>query len=130
MQFEISDEAAICFTHEFYAAIAGGYPVDAALSEARKAIFAQVNEIEWGTPVLYMRGPDARVFDIEQISDAERLEAERARAAEEARRAEERRGTRRGSTARRRAAGERGATGGHRGARQNERKEADERRRS
>jgi hypothetical protein len=92
MQFEISDEAAICFTHEFYAAIAGGYPVDAALAEARKAIFAQVNEIEWGTPVLYMRGPDARVFDIERMSETDqRLEAERARAAEETRRAEERR---------------------------------------
>ena len=72
MQFEVTDEAAICFTREFYAAIAVGYPVDAALAEARKAIFAEVSEIEWGTPVLYMRSPDGRVFEIEQVSDATR----------------------------------------------------------
>jgi hypothetical protein len=72
MQFEVTDEAAICFTREFYAAIAVGYPVDAALAEARKAIFAEVSEIEWGTPVLYMRSPDGRVFEIEQVSEAAR----------------------------------------------------------
>ena len=64
MQFEVSDEAAICFTREFYSSIAGGYPVDAALAEARKAILADVNEIEWATPVLHMRAPDGRVFDV------------------------------------------------------------------
>lgn len=72
MQFEVSDEAAICFTREFYAAIAIGYPVDAALAEARKAIFAEVSEIEWGTPVLYMRSPDGHIFDVEQISELDR----------------------------------------------------------
>jgi tetratricopeptide (TPR) repeat protein len=72
MQFEVTDEAAICFTREFYAAIAVGYPVDAALAEARKAIFAEVSEIEWGTPVLYMRSPDGKVFEVEQISEPER----------------------------------------------------------
>ena len=64
MQFEVTDEAAICFTREFYSSIAGGYPVDAALAEARKAIFADVNETEWATPVLHMRAPDGRVFDV------------------------------------------------------------------
>jgi hypothetical protein len=72
MQFEVTDEAAICFTREFYAAVAGGYPVDAALAEARKAIFAEVSEIEWGTPVLYMRSPDGLIFDVQQVSDADR----------------------------------------------------------
>ncbi len=61
MQFEISDEAAVTFSQELYSAVAAGYPVDAALAEARKAIFAQVNELEWGTPVLYMRAPDGRI---------------------------------------------------------------------
>ncbi len=65
MQFEITDEAAIKFAHEFYAAIADGYPVDAALVEARTSIFAEGNDIEWGTPVLYMRSPDGQIFDIE-----------------------------------------------------------------
>jgi tetratricopeptide (TPR) repeat protein len=68
MQFEITDEAAITLAHEFYSALADGYPVDAALAEARKAIFAQDNDVEWGTPVLYMRAPDGRVFDIEPVS--------------------------------------------------------------
>jgi tetratricopeptide (TPR) repeat protein len=76
MQFEITDEAAITLAHEFYSALADGYPVDAALAEARKAIFAQDNDVEWGTPVLYMRAPDGRVFDIERVSDEERQRAQ------------------------------------------------------
>ena len=71
MQFEVTDDAAICFTREFYSAIAGGYPVDAALGESRKAIFADVSEIEWGTPVLYMRAPDGRIFDVEPVAGVE-----------------------------------------------------------
>jgi hypothetical protein len=66
MQFEISDEAAITFAHEFYGAVADGYPVDAALVEARKAIFAEDNGLEWGTPVLYLRSPDGRIFDVDK----------------------------------------------------------------
>jgi hypothetical protein len=67
MQFEISDEAAITFTHEFYKAIGDGYPVDAALGEARLAIYTQGNETEWGTPVLYMRSPDGELFDLKAV---------------------------------------------------------------
>jgi hypothetical protein len=73
MQFEISDVAAITLANEFYSAVADGYPVDAALSEARKAIFTRVNAVEWATPVLYMRSPDGRIFEIED--QAERQEA-------------------------------------------------------
>ncbi len=69
MQFEITDQAAIIFSHEFYTALADGYPVDAALSEARKAIFAQGNDIEWGTPVLLLRG-DGRLFDLSLLPPA------------------------------------------------------------
>ena len=69
MQFEVTDRAAITFAHELYAAVADGYPVDAALAEARKAIFAQENDTEWGTPVLYMRSPDGRIFDVADRGD-------------------------------------------------------------
>jgi hypothetical protein len=62
MQFPISDAAAAAFSREFYAAVATGYPLDAALSEARKAILTDVNDVEWGTPVLYMRSADAHIF--------------------------------------------------------------------
>ena len=50
MQFEITDRAALVFAGEFYAAVADGYAVDAALAEARKAIYADDNDVEWATP--------------------------------------------------------------------------------
>jgi len=77
MQFEISDHAAIIFAHEFYSALADGFPVDAALTEARLAIFSEGNETEWGTPVLYLRSPDGRIFQVEEIPEAERKRAQR-----------------------------------------------------
>jgi hypothetical protein len=64
MQFEITDAAAIQFAHEFYLAVADGYPVDAAVTEARKGIFSADNDLEWATPVLYMRAPDGMIFDL------------------------------------------------------------------
>lgn len=63
MQFPITDEAARTLAREFYAALAEGNAVDAALGEARRAIYVQGNEREWGTPVLYLRAPDGRIFD-------------------------------------------------------------------
>ncbi|MEX5719451.1 CHAT domain-containing protein [Geodermatophilus maliterrae] len=69
MQFEITDRAAIVFTRGFYEAVADGYPLDAAIAEARKAIRLQPNEVEWGTPVLYLRAPDGRVFDVADPPD-------------------------------------------------------------
>jgi formylglycine-generating enzyme required for sulfatase activity len=66
MQFEITDQAAIIFAEEFYAALADGHPVDAALAGSRKAIFAAGNDIEWGTPVLYLRAPDGCLFSVDR----------------------------------------------------------------
>ena len=63
MQFEITDEAAIIFARELYAAIADGSPLEAALANARGAIRDEGNPTEWGTPVLYSRAPDGRLFD-------------------------------------------------------------------
>ena len=62
MQFEITDDAAVIFAHELYAAIADGLPLEAALAEARGAIRDAGNPTEWGTPVLYSRAPDTRLF--------------------------------------------------------------------
>ncbi|HVF98880.1 MAG TPA: tetratricopeptide repeat protein [Chloroflexia bacterium] len=72
MQFEITDRAAIVFAHEFYRAISDGYPVDAALTEARKVLLTESrgNGLEWGTPVLYMRSPDGRIFNLEKRQPA------------------------------------------------------------
>ena len=72
MQFEITDQAAISFAQEFYRAIAENFPVDAALAEARKIIYGQGNCLEWATPVLYLRSPQGRIFDVGRLNDAER----------------------------------------------------------
>jgi tetratricopeptide (TPR) repeat protein len=65
MQFEVSDEAAIEFAPALYGALASGRPVDAAVAEARKAIYT-VSPLEWVTPVLYLRADNAQLFDISQ----------------------------------------------------------------
>ena len=70
MQFEIADDVAGTFAHEFYGALSDGYPIDAAVTEARKAIFAMGCEVEWATPVLYLRAPDGRIFDIDRPAAA------------------------------------------------------------
>ena len=64
MQFPINENSAVEFAYEFYGAIADGFPVDASISEARKAIFTTGNETEWATPVLFMNSPDGRIFDL------------------------------------------------------------------
>ena len=71
MQYQITDRAAVEFSRSFYEALSEGMPVDAAVVEARKAISLAVNNtVEWGTPVLYMRAPDGKVFDIESVKVA------------------------------------------------------------
>jgi hypothetical protein len=64
MQFEITDGAALIFAEHFYESLAGGHPVDAALAHARQFIFASGNDIEWGTPVLFLRALDGRIFEL------------------------------------------------------------------
>jgi hypothetical protein len=64
MQFEITDEAAIAFAARLYTSLAEGYPVDAAVAQSRRSIFAAGNDIEFGTPVLFLRGADAHLFDL------------------------------------------------------------------
>jgi CHAT domain len=65
MQFEITDVAAVVFAEGFYHALASGSPVDASLAAARLAIFAErSDDIEWGTPVLFMRVADGRIFNV------------------------------------------------------------------
>lgn len=67
MQYKISDIAAIEFSRVFYEALADGMTVDAAVAEARKSISIAVkNTMEWGTPVIYMRSLDGRIFDLKK----------------------------------------------------------------
>lgn len=62
MQFEITDRAAIDFARGFYTSVGNGFPVDAALAEARKVIRGGPTRIEFGSPVLYMSADDGILF--------------------------------------------------------------------
>lgn len=64
MQFAITDNAARVFAEAFYEAIANRFAVDAALVEARTAMYVDERGAEWSTPVLFMRSPDGQIFDI------------------------------------------------------------------
>ena len=91
MQFAITDQSAIEFSKEFYAALVDGYAVDAAVSEARTAIYTRVSPVEWAIPVLYMHSPDGVLFEIRKamagvgaLEQAERERVERKQRQEEA----------------------------------------------
>lgn len=64
MQFLITDENAVCLSHEFYKTLADSWPIDRALTEARKAVYVDGNSTEWATPVLFMRAENCQLFNI------------------------------------------------------------------
>lgn len=64
MQSEITDKTACRFAEKFYRALAAGRPVDACIGEVRRALAAEHN-LEWGTPVLYLRAKDGHLFSLE-----------------------------------------------------------------
>ncbi len=63
MQSEVRDATACRFAETFYRALAAGLPVDGCIGEARQALAAEDN-LEWGTPVLYLRAADGRLFGV------------------------------------------------------------------
>jgi hypothetical protein len=66
-QYAISDQASIAFSRTFYEALAAGWPVDASVAEARKAIsLTGTPSLEWGTPVLCTHTPDGVLFTASQ----------------------------------------------------------------
>ena len=69
MQFDISDQAAIGFAETFYKHLAKGDAVDKAMAETRKHLYAvKCNNVEWGTPVLYLRAKDGVLFQTTQTT--------------------------------------------------------------
>ena len=78
MQYSIYDDTAIKFSREFYRALAVGYPVDTAISEARRGIYIDcgADSRDWGIPVLFMRSPDGVLLKLTKpISRSLRLES-------------------------------------------------------
>jgi len=64
MQFPITDPAAVEFSRTLYEGLADYLPVDAAVTEARRAVRITLpGTLEWGTPVLYLRSADGAIFD-------------------------------------------------------------------
>ena len=68
MQFAITDKVALSFTEEFYTALVERMPIDAALAETRKAIFALPNDIEWATPVLYISASNSVFLEAHPVT--------------------------------------------------------------
>jgi hypothetical protein len=62
MQYNLSDDAMSIFAAEFYTAIAEGYPIEQALSEARRSMASTLNNLEWATPGLYLRANTGVLF--------------------------------------------------------------------
>ncbi len=63
MRSAVTDRAAVLFSRHFYDSLSRREPVDRAVSKARHAMFRQ-DSAEWGSPVLAMRSPDGRLFDL------------------------------------------------------------------
>lgn len=63
MQFDIVSQRATLLAQEFYRAVADGYPVEAALTEARKALFTADAAPDWATPVIFTRAADNRLVE-------------------------------------------------------------------
>lgn len=74
MRHPISDDAAIAFSHEFYAALADGYSVDAAITEGRVAVATRLGNGEWGVPQLMMHAENGRLWQIAATPDDPRID--------------------------------------------------------
>jgi CHAT domain-containing protein len=66
MQFTVPQEATRAFAGEFYRALAEGLPIDACVTEGRKAVMNEtgLRNPDWGIPVVYTRAPDGKLFDL------------------------------------------------------------------
>lgn len=79
MQTSITTSAATEFTRSFYGALFNGLPVDAACTEARKAMsLAAPDSWEWATPVLFMRTPDGELWMRSTKTEGDTMESAKA----------------------------------------------------
>ncbi len=73
MQFDIPDTSAAIFAHEMYASLVDGFPIQAAVTEGRKAMLAAtgMDSKDWANPILFMRSPTGILFN--QIAESENV---------------------------------------------------------
>jgi hypothetical protein len=64
MQQSVTVTGARAFAGEFYQALAEGHPIDACVTEGRKAVMSAtgLGRPDWGIPVVYTRAADGRLF--------------------------------------------------------------------
>ncbi|NOK60297.1 MAG: CHAT domain-containing protein [Chloroflexi bacterium AL-W] len=65
MQFSVPQESTRAFAAEFYRTLAEGFPIDACVTEGRKAIMNEIGlgRPDWGIPVVYTRATDGKLFE-------------------------------------------------------------------
>lgn len=67
MRSRVSDRAALAFAGRFYKSLVEALPVDTALSETRRGMHAGSDDLEWSTPVLYMRSEGIVIDSAEEM---------------------------------------------------------------
>lgn len=69
-QFQIPGETTRAFVGDFYRSLAAGMPIDACVTEGRKAIMdsSGLGQPEWDIPVLYTRMARGRLFSLPQVT--------------------------------------------------------------
>lgn len=78
MQFPVSDSAAIAFSGSFYRGLASGMPIDEAVAAARSQLHdLDTRSLEWGTPALFLRAQDGRIFEVSAVPIAEKRTLEK-----------------------------------------------------
>ncbi len=72
MQFSVPQETTRIFAGEFYRALAEALPIDACVTEGRKAVMLAIGagNPDWGIPVVYTRAADGQLFTPPQSQGA------------------------------------------------------------
>jgi predicted ATPase/Tfp pilus assembly protein PilF len=78
MQFTVPEEATRAFATEFYRALAQGFPIDACVTEGRKAVMnaTGLGRADWGIPVVYTRAHDGRLFELPTADEGRKTKDE------------------------------------------------------
>jgi hypothetical protein len=66
MQFQVPEEATRAFATEFYRTLSEGFPLDACVTEGRRAVMntSGFSRPDWGIPVVYTRAQNGQLFDV------------------------------------------------------------------
>jgi hypothetical protein len=65
MQFRVAKSTTSAFASQFYRTLAEGFPIDACVTEGRKAVMGAIGlgRPDWAIPVVYSRAADGKLFE-------------------------------------------------------------------